>query len=174
MNPNQDHFALFGLPRRFAVDAAALDMRYRELQREVHPDRYATAPAREQRRSMQLATQVNEAYRTLKSPLARARYLLELAGVDAAVETNTAMPAAFLAEQMDWREALDEAAAAGDAVRLDHLAARLRGELGAAYSAVETELERGAGPVAAALVRKLMFLDKLREEIASAQERLEA
>jgi molecular chaperone HscB len=170
----QDHFSLFGLPRRFAVDMSALDERYRELQREVHPDRFATAPAGEQRASMELATRVNDGYRTLKWPLARARYLLELAGVDAAIETNTAMPAEFLAGQMEWREALDEASSAGDATGLDRLDARLRKELDAAFAAVEKEFDRGDAAAAAALVRKLMFLDKLREEIGLAQERLDA
>jgi molecular chaperone HscB len=174
MNPTQDHFSLFGLPRRFAVDSSALDERYRELQREVHPDRFATAPAGEQRTSMEMATRVNDGYRTLKSPLARARYLLELAGVDAAIETNTAMPPEFLASQMEWREELDDASTAGDAAALDRLDARLRRELDAAYAAVETEFERDNHAAAAALVRKLMFLDKLREEIGLAQERLEA
>ena len=69
MNLNQNHFELFGLPARFAVDAAALEARYHELQREVHPDRFAAAPDPERRASMQLATRVNEAYQTLKSPL---------------------------------------------------------------------------------------------------------
>src|SRR5690349_23456145 len=107
MNPTQNHFELFGLPPQFAVDAAALQTRYRELQREVHPDRFARASQAEQRVSMQLATRVNEAYQTLKSPIARAGYLLELQGIDPEFETNTAMPAEFLAEQMEQRERLE-------------------------------------------------------------------
>ena len=154
----------------------ALEARYRDLQREVHPDRFATAPASEQRRSMELATRVNEAYRTLKSPLSRARYLLELAGIDAAVETNTSMPGAFLMQQMELREALEQADTARDPARLDGLQAQLKADLAASFVEVEAALDAGAdaGPVAAALVRKLMFLDKLREEIAAAQERMEA
>src|SRR6266513_1486552 len=107
MNLNQNHFELFGLPARFAVDAAALEGRYRELQREVHPDRFAAAPEPEQRVSMQLATRVNEAYQTLKSPLKRAVYILRLRGVDPEFETNTAMPPEFLVEQMAWRERIE-------------------------------------------------------------------
>ncbi len=91
MNLNQNHFELFGLPARFAVDTAALEARYLELQREVHPDRFAAASQAEQRVSTQLATRVNEAYQTLKSPLKRAGYLLQLRGVDPQFETNTSM-----------------------------------------------------------------------------------
>src|ERR1700692_2369595 len=82
MNLNQNHFELFALPARFAVDAEALEARYHELQREVHPPRLPAAPDTERRVSMQLATRVNKAYRTLKSPLKRAVYILQLRGVD--------------------------------------------------------------------------------------------
>jgi molecular chaperone HscB len=174
MNPTQDHFQLFDLPRRFAVDMAALETRYRDLQREVHPDRFATAPATEQRRSMEMATRANEAYRVLKSPLSRARYLLELAGVDIAAEAGAAMPGEFLSQQMEWREALAEAAAAQDPRRLEMLLARVRADLDACLQDVAAALDGGATGVAAGLVRKLMFLDKLRAEIAGAQDRMEA
>src|SRR5437660_915259 len=123
MNLNQDHFELFGLPARFAVDAAALELRYRELQREVHPDRFAAAPELERRASMQLATRVNEAYQTLKSPLRRAVYILRLRGVDPEFETNTAMPPEFLMEQMSWRERIEARSGNPEAL------ARLRGAL---------------------------------------------
>src|SRR5258708_40255863 len=107
VNLNQNHFELFGLPARFAVDAAALEARYHELQREVHPDRFAAASEAKRRVSMQLATRVNEAYQTLKSPLRRAVYILQLRGVDPKVETNTAMPSEFLMEQMSWRDRIE-------------------------------------------------------------------
>src|SRR5262245_9553298 len=106
----RNHFELFRLPERFAVDMGALDSRYLEPTRKIDTRRFATASDSEKRLSMQRATLLNEAYRTLKSPLNRARYLVELVGLDAGMETNTAMPAAFLAEQMEWREALEEAA----------------------------------------------------------------
>ena len=174
MVTSQDHFELFGLPRRFAVDLPALEARYRDLQREVHPDRFSTASASEQRQSMEMATRVNEAYRTLKAPLARARYLVELSGVDVAAETNTTMPPAFLMQQMAWREALEEASDARDPVRLESLDARVRAARDAAFAEVAAALDGGEGATAAALVRKLMFLEKLREEIGAALERMEA
>src|SRR5258708_25802086 len=99
MNLNQSHFELFGLPVRFALDAATLDRRYRELQREVHPDRFAAAPESERRASMQLATRVNEAYQTLKSPLRRAVYILRLRGGDPQFETENPTRFQILMEQ---------------------------------------------------------------------------
>jgi len=167
---SRDHFELFGLPKGFAVDAARLDQRFHELQREVHPDRFATASDSEKRLSMQRATRLNEAYRTLKSPLHRARYMVELAGVDAGMETNTAMPAAFLAEQMEWREALEEAA---DSSALDGLERKLSLELKLRYAAIEAEFDRGDHTAAVASLRQLMFLEKLRDDIADAHEAME-
>ena len=171
MNLNQTHFELFGLPQGFSVDAAALDARYRELQREVHPDRFATASDAERRLSMQMATRVNEAYRTLKSPLPRARYLLELMGVDAAAETNTAMPADFLVEQMEWREGLEEADRLGDACSLVRLDVEVKREMDGAYAALGGQFESGDAQAAAGTVRKLMFYERLKEEVSDTRDR---
>ena len=88
---NADFFTLLDLPKSFAVDQATLDDRFRQLQREVHPDRFAAADDAARRASMMLATQINEAYQTLRSPLKRAIYLLKLADVDVGSESNTAM-----------------------------------------------------------------------------------
>ena len=171
MNLHQNHFELFGLPAVFALDAGALEQRYRQLQREVHPDRFATATDSERRLSMQLATRVNEAYRTLRSPLPRARYLLELAGVDVAAECNTAMPADFLMEQMEWREGLEEADRAGDTCGLN----RLDLQIGQQRAGKLAELERmfAAGDLAAAAqqVRKLMFLERFSDDVDEVRER---
>ena len=174
MNFNQDHFQLFGLPRRFAVDKAVLDERYRELQREVHPDRFATGSDAERRLSVQRATLINEAYQTLKAPLSRVLYLLESAGIDAAIETNTAMPADFLVQQMEWRESLEEAVDAADPARLDMLEQRLRKDMAELYVVVEAQLDCGEGQAASGTLRKLMFLEKLRGDIGDAHEQLES
>src|SRR6187402_2990730 len=104
-----DHFQLFDLLPRFALDMAALDHAYRSVQGQVHPDRFAASTAAENRVAMQWATQANEAYRTLKSPLKRAAYLCERAGVPIDAESNTTMPTEFLMQQLHWREALDDA-----------------------------------------------------------------
>jgi molecular chaperone HscB len=164
MNLNQNHFELFGLPVQFAVDAAALDRRYRELQREVHPDRFATAPDAERRVSMQLATRANEAYQTLKSPLRRAVYLLQMRGVDPGIETNTAMPAGFLMEQMNWRERIEAGAEKPEAL-LD-LQAGLREESRKIYAELHRQLDEHRDDQAASqTTRMLMFYERLSEEI---------
>ena len=115
------YFELFDLPVRFAVDGEALETAYRKVQAEVHPDRFASAPEAERRRALELATEANEAFQTLRSPVARARYLLQLRGIDTQEETNTAMPVDFLMAQMEWREAVADARAASD---VEHAVAR--------------------------------------------------
>ena len=115
----QNHFELFELAPGYALDTAALESAYREIQARVHPDRFAHAGDAERRASMQWTTRINEAYRTLKSPVRRAKYLLELNGVDVAFETNTSMPPEFLMKQMELREALEQAGEAKDAAELD-------------------------------------------------------
>ena len=160
-----DFFALFGLPRRYQIDEAALDAVWHELQSQVHPDRYAHLPDVEKRLSMQWATRVNEAYRTLKKPLARAQYLLQLSGIDTALETNTIMSPAFLMEQMEWREAVEEARAAGEVTELDRLHQRLLVEARAVRAELAHQLDDQAELVAAAdTVRRLMFIEKLQHE----------
>src|SRR6266436_10271357 len=164
MNLKQNHFELFDLPARFAVDAAALEARYHELQREVHPDRFAAALDPERRASMQLATRVNEAYQTLKSPLRRAVYILQLRGVDPEFETNTAMPPEFLLEQMSWRERIE--AGSEDSGALLRLRASLRDESGKIYEKLQGRLdERRDDQAASQAARMLMFYEKLAEEI---------
>jgi molecular chaperone HscB len=169
----QNHFELFGLQPRFHLELAELEQAYRGMQSRVHPDKFVHGSDAERRASMQSSTQVNEAYRTLKSPLARARYLLALHQVDLQSENNTAMPPQFLLEQMQWREAVEEAADRPH--ELAALASRLGREMQEHYSGLERYLDRDADFAHAAdLVRKLMFLERLREEISDALERLEA
>jgi molecular chaperone HscB len=172
MNPDENHFELFGFLPGFDIDLYALESRYRELQREVHPDRFASSSQAEQWASMQLATRVNEAYRTLKSPVQRARYLLELQGVDPEFETNTSMPADFLAQQMELREALEDAIESESGAKLATLRDRLQG--GRAALLLEIELQLGAGnwKEAAGTLRRLMFMEKLGEEIGAAEDDL--
>src|SRR5450830_1596065 len=123
----QNHFVLFHLPQRFAIDMKALESAYHEVQNQAHPDKFAQATGAEKRVAMQWATRANEAYQTLKSPLRRATYLCELNGVDLETESNTAMAPAFLMQQMEWREALDDARAAKDGNALAALDSELAG-----------------------------------------------
>jgi molecular chaperone HscB len=171
MSSIQDsHFDLFHLPARFALDLQALEHAYRTVQAQVHPDRFAAAGEAQKRIAMQWATRANEAYRTLRDPLARARYLLALKGFDTGEESNTAMPPDFLMQQMEWREAAAEARAERDARAL----ARLREELDEARGGMLDQLERaldaGHYDAGCSLVRKLRFLEKLEEEIDEALE----
>ena len=101
-------FELFGLPSAFSLDRAQLDLQWKSLQREAHPDRFASEGATAQRIAMQWSVRINEAYNRLKDPLKRAAYLCELNGAAVNAENNTSMPPAFLMQQMEWREALDD------------------------------------------------------------------
>ncbi|MFZ4538307.1 Fe-S protein assembly co-chaperone HscB [Propionivibrio sp.] len=174
MDFNHDHFALFELPRTFRLDAAALDARYREIQAQVHPDKFVHAGEADQRLSLQWATRINEAYQTLKKPLPRAKYLLHLAGQNIGAENNTAMPMDFLIDQMEWREAVAEARAAGEHHELEHLHHRLMRDISERYDELAMLLDEQHDHVQAAdRVRRLMFLDKLLFEIDDAMAALE-
>jgi molecular chaperone HscB len=162
----QNHFELFHLPQRFEIDTEALDRAYHEVQNQAHPDRFASASGAEKRVAMQWATRANEAYQTLKNPLARAKYLCELNGVDLQVESNTAMPPAFLMQQMEWREALEDAHAAKDVGELENLEGELRAARKAEIAALAASLDVGDFHAAAQGVRRMMFIEKFEEEVA--------
>jgi len=165
------HFDLFGLTPKFSLEGEALERSYRDIQSKVHPDRFAHAGDAERRASLQWTTRVNEAYRTLKDPVQRAKHLLELHGVDVAFETNTAMPPEFLMQQMELREALENAK---DPSALDELRKRLRQEKSFMDRQIGDSIDHKKDYNAAAgLVRKLQFLDRLDEEIDAAYEEIE-
>lgn len=169
-----NHFELFELRPAFAIDAARLDEAYRRAQAAVHPDRFAAASDAERRASMQWTTRLNEAYRALKDPVQRAKHLLELHGVDVAFETNTQMPPQFLMQQLETRERLEAATAGKDAAALDVLADELAGQRRALEEALGEAIdERSDYAGAADLVRKLMFLRRIGEEIDAAYEAIE-
>jgi molecular chaperone HscB len=165
VNLTDNDFVLFGLPERFALDRADLDARWRKLQASAHPDKFAAEGAAAQRVAMQWSVRINEAYRRLREPLARAAYLCELRGAPVDAHSNTAMPAAFLAQQMHWREALDDAA--DDAGAL----AALEAEVCSAEQRLHDDVARlldeaGDAPAAAQQVRALMFVQKFRRDLA--------
>lgn len=171
---NKDYFALFGLPRTFRLDSTALESVYRDLQSRVHPDRFAHLPEVQRRLSMQWATRVNEAYRTLRQPLARAQYLLQLNGLDTGETSNTAMSPEFLMEQMEWREAMAEARAAADSAALEQLHHRLRQHAREIHGEIENAIDAAHNyAVAADAVRRLMFVEKLQHDIDQALETME-
>ena len=170
MNLQSNDFELFGLPVAFAVDRGALDERWKDLQREVHPDRHAAADAQTQRQAMQWSVRINEAYQRLKDPLRRAAYLCELHGAPIEAENNTTMPAAFLMQQMEWREALEEASS-GDAIEdlADEVAAARRQMLAALQ---ETADKRHDWPALAGQVRALMFVERFERDVSGRLEQL--
>ena len=156
-------FELFAVPARFAQDAGALDARWKELQREAHPDRFAAQGVLAQRQAMQWSVRINEAYQRLKQPLKRAAYLCELSGSPINAENNTAMPAEFLIEQMQWREALDDAGSEADIARLLELVNQAR--TSALLHCAELLDVQHAPDKAVGQVRALMFIERFNEDV---------
>ncbi len=170
----QDFFSLFNLPVRFQIDSTALEQKYRGLQAEVHPDKFAHLSEAERRLSMQWATRVNEGYQILRNPLNRARYLLSLHGVDTQEDSNTSMPIDFLMQQMEWREALEEALQAKSIDALERLEQRVQHETRSLQQQLAIDIDETHDFTAASgIVRKLKFLEKLAEEISSAFDELD-
>lgn len=163
---SRNYFDLFGLPPAFRFDAAELDRAYRQLQSNVHPDRFAGASDADKRLALQSSARVNEAYRTLSNPVQRAQYLLHLHGVDAVSETDTALPLAFLERQLERREQAADAQAVGDIGTLSSLLADARAE-SAALEGVLARLLDGEQAYSSARmqVRELTFLSKLADDI---------
>lgn len=171
---NRNHFELFGLTPGFSLDLTVLEQAYRALQTQVHPDKFTHLSPAEQRASMQWSTRVNEAYQALKSPFNRALYLLQLQGIDALAERDTAMPGDFLMQQMEWREEMQAAREAADVEALQAIEAELTRYAGQLRTGLARQLdEQHDYPGAAQSVRKLKFMDKLVVEIHDTYEALE-
>lgn len=166
---SRNYFELFHLTPAYALDVEALDSAYRQLQTEIHPDRFAHAGEADQRLAVQWAARANEAYKTLKSPFARANYLLELQGIQALDANNTAMPMDFLVQQMEWRETLAEAIAAKNPDALEQLEQETRSQ-GKRLLAELTELldQRHDYNQATEVVRKYRFIEKFQADIGDA------
>lgn len=170
-----DHFALFDLPARFEIDLDELERAYRSVQSRVHPDRHASGTPAERRIAMQWASRANEAYRTLKSPQRRAAYLCERAGVPIEAESNTSMPGPFLVQQLEWREALDDARTSGSPAVLERMKTTMQAERERLQREIGRALDEAHDPSrAAALVRQLMFVDRFAGEIGLAEQDHEA
>ncbi len=156
-------FELFGVPMGFALARESVDARWKELQREAHPDKFAAQGDAAQRLAMQWSVRINEAYQRLKDPVKRAAYLCELHGAPVQAENNTAMPAAFLMQQMAWREALDE-------THTEPALEALMAEVQSARAQCLTELARmideaGDYMQAVGQVRAMMFMDRFATEV---------
>ena len=121
-----DYFTLFGLPVGYAIDIASLSTRYQDLQRQFHPDKFASHPQADQLAALQQSATINQAWQTLRHPLTRAEYLLSLHGFDLASEQHTVRDTAFLMEQLELREELDEIGQAKDDARLEGFIKRVK------------------------------------------------
>lgn len=171
---SSNYYDLFGLPLQFAIDESALSGRFQELQRQLHPDRFASQSAAERRWSMQAASRVNEGYQTLKHDLKRAIYLLTLNNVSVDEETDTQMSPMFLMEQMEYREALEEAEAAADPLsKLDDVRRLLKAGIAEQGRVFAYAAETGDWGEARNTVRQWQFLDKLAREVKQLEERLD-
>ena len=167
------HFSTFDLPAVFAVDLAQLAACYRDLQAAVHPDRFVNATDAEKRVAMERAVEVNEAYTTLKDPVRRAMHLLTLVNIDGMDEKNTSMPFDFLAEQIEWREALADAKLKEDEERLEEMSGELESMLASLGDTFAAAYGGEHFTVATTLARKMRFVQKLIEEAESALADLE-
>ncbi|WP_394250582.1 co-chaperone HscB [Vibrio profundi] len=168
-----NHFELFGLPLQFSLDGSLLSSQFRDLQRQFHPDNFATASERDRLLAVQKAAQINDAYQVLKNPIQRAEYILLQHDVDIRSEQQTMQDPMFLMEQMELREELEDIASGSDPE--DALFA-FEGKVSKMYKqqlkAVEQELSDNAWIDAADRVRKLKFIAKLKNEIELVEDRL--
>ena len=171
MNFQANDFELFGLAVQFAQDRAELDARWKDLQREIHPDRFAVQGAASQRLAMQWSVRVNEAYQRLKEPLRRAAYLCELQGAAIQAENNTTMPREFLLQQISWREALDEATSAEDLEAIQAQVEALRCQsFDRCAQLLDAEHDY---PQAVIQVRSLMFIERFVQDIETRFDRMD-
>lgn len=171
MNLQSDDFELFGLAQRFAQDRAVLDARWKDLQRQAHPDKFTAQGPAAQRIAMQWSVRINEAYQRLKNPLKRAAYLCELHGAPVNAENNTAMPGAFLMQQMEWREELDDAQSAED---LEKISLQCRKAEREALQKIEQLLDQSQDyPAAVAQVRALMFIERFTADVDARLDQIE-
>ncbi len=171
MNLQDDDFTLFGLKQQFAQDRAAVDARWKELQREAHPDKFTAQSGAAQRIAMQWSVRINEAYQRLKDPLKRAAYLCELCGAAINAHSNTAMPAQFLMQQMEWREALDDAATVQ---AIEALLDEVQDSRKQLLQECGHHLDVQHDPAAAVTpVRALMFIEKFAQDLNQRLDQLE-
>lgn len=169
-----NYFELFDIPLAYAVDMDAVQHRYRELQKAVHPDRYASSGSRERRLSVQQTSLINQAFNTLKHPVERAVYMLSLRGVDLNMEKQTTMDAAFLMEQLELREKLEDARHAADPLQeLDSLAASFRERSRVLMEEFDRAFSAEDYAAASEITRKLQFLHKGRAEVDEMTARIE-
>ena len=171
MNLLSTDFELFGVPAQFAQSSKLLDERWKDLQREAHPDKFVSQGAAAQRIAMQWSVRINEAYQRLKNPLKRASYLCEMHGLAINAENNTAMSTDFLIQQMEWREALDEA---NTLENLEEISANTLASRREQLLKIEQLLDVSKDYEAAVQqIRRLMFIERFSDEVDAQIDQLE-
>ncbi len=177
-----DRFAVLGLPRRFEIDLAVAESAYKDLSRQLHPDRFAKADPRARKAALGRTVEINDAWRTVKDPVKRAEYLLELAGFGLAGDDRkgddelrktkqVAAPPTFLMEILERREELGEAQRAGDIVKIAFMAEEVRGRAAEAMKTIAAALEAGKFEEAARTLVALRYYQRFLEEVAAHEER---
>lgn len=170
----KNYFAIFNSPVTFNLDLNAIAGLYRELQKAVHPDRYANGSDQERRLAMQKTSLINQAFQTLKDPVSRALYMLQLQGMETNTETDTTMDGAFLMEQMELREAIAEVRDQPDPLAvLDKLSSQLRVTLEQLAQQFAADFDKQLFKQAREIVRKMQFVTKAQTEISELAEELE-
>lgn len=165
-----DYFQLFSLTPAFDLDTEALTPRYRELQKQFHPDRFAAEPADVQRAAVQKAADINAAFAALRDPVLRARHLLALAGHTLNIESSTVSDTDFLMAQMELREQLEEADDPGQLASLREEAEDWLASLGREFAIDYRDADWSE---AADTVRKMQFMSRFIDEVSDREARLE-
>lgn len=171
-----NYFELFRFSPAFEIDTALLAERYRDLQRAVHPDKFANGSEQDKLLAMQRTSQVNDGFHTLKNPIRRAEHMLALRGVELSHETTTVKDMGFLMQQIEWREALEDIA---DSVDPQTAIDELQASFEAYQKLITNQLsqllksdEQADVLLAADQVRKLKFMAKLQDELSREQDAL--
>ena len=159
-------FELFGLSVSYDVDFNTIQQQYMALQKQVHPDKFANGSDQEKRLSMQQTSWINEAQATLKDPVLRASYLLKLKGIDFSLENETTMDAAFLMQQLEMRERLENIKSEADPLMvLDLIARDVKVSTNEMMNSFAQSFENGQLDDAREWIRKLQFMQKAQKEI---------
>ncbi len=178
-----DRFAVLGLPRKFQVDLGAAEAAYKELSRQLHPDRFAKADPRARKAALGRTVEINDAWRTVKDPVRRAEYLLELAGyalgsgeksAEMSKTRKVSAPPTFLVEIMELREELAAAQQAGDPVKLAFMSEEMRGRAARAMETIGTSIDGGTPESldeAARALMSLRYYQRFLDEVTAHEER---
>ena len=160
-------FTLLHLPEAFVIDLEKLDQNYQSIQKEIHPDRFASSNDELRLESIKKTAQANDAYQTLKSPIRRAEYLLHLQGVNIDDEKYTAVPQDFLMQQMEWREELESHKK--NRVALEKLAQDIQKNKIEMIKELPRHFENKSNlDEAAKITRELNFIEKIEKHIDDA------